>query len=347
MLIGYTTGIMFQGLRFEEPMWLWAALVGPLVFYVVWRRERLRRAMLFPGASRAGRMKPGWRVRLRHLPAALAATALVVCAVALARPQKGTLKENVTTQGVDIVVALDVSGSMAAEDFQPKNRLEVAKEVVSDFVKRRPTDRIGLVVFAGRSLTKAPPTTDSAVLLRQLEDVQLDMLPDGTAIGSGLATSLGRLRRSKARSRLIVLVTDGSNNAGEIDPETATDIARAMEVRIYTVLVGHGGQVPMPVRMQDPHTGQIIKRTVPMEVDVDEALMKRIAERTGGESHLATDPDSLRKIFDRIDRLEKSEIKLTTFRRYRELFPPVLVAVAALLLAAGASWLSGLRVLPA
>ena len=338
---------MFSGLGFAEPLWLLTALFAPIVFWIVRRRERAGRAISFPQARRAASLRPGWRVRLRHLPAALAALGLVGVSIALARPQKGTLKENVTTQGVDIVIALDVSGSMAAEDFQPRNRLEVAKDVVSDFVRRRPTDRIGLVAFAGRSLTKAPPTTDSAVLLRQLEDVRLEMLPDGTAIGSGLATSLGRLRRSKARSRVIVLVTDGANNAGEIDPETATDIARAMEVRVYTVLVGRGGQVPMPMRYQDPLTGQVMKRMVTTEVDIDEALIKRIAERTGGEAYRATDPDSLRSIFERIDRLEKSEIKHTAFRRYRELFPPILGAAAVLLVAAGASWLAGLRVLPA
>ena len=195
-------------------------------------------------------------------------------AVALARPQHGTLKEDVTTQGVDIVVALDVSGSMAAQDFQPRNRLAVAKEVVAEFVKRRPTDRIGLVVFAGKSLTKAPPTTDTAVLLRQLDDVRLEMLPDGTAIGSGLATSLTRLRRSKAKSRVVVLVTDGANNAGEIDPATAADLAKAMEVRVYTVLVGKGGQVPMPVRVRDPFTGQIVEQTVMTEVQIDEDLLQ-------------------------------------------------------------------------
>jgi Ca-activated chloride channel homolog len=338
---------MFSGLGFAEPWWLLAALAGPLLFWAARRRERESRAVVFPQAGRAMALRPTWRVRLRHLPVGAASFALVVMAVALARPQKGTVKENVTTQGVDIVVSLDVSGSMAAEDFQPRNRLEVAKEVVSDFVRRRPTDRIGLVVFAGRSLTKAPPTTDTAVLLRQLDDVQLDMLPDGTAIGSGLATSLGRLRRSKARSRIIVLVTDGANNAGEIDPETATDIARAMEVRVYTVLVGRGGQVPMPVRVQDPLTGQVVKRMMAMEVDVDEALTKRIAERTGGEAYRATDPESLRTIFERIDKLEKSEIRHTSFKRYRELFPPVAAGAGGLLALAGALWLAGLRVLPA
>jgi Ca-activated chloride channel family protein len=338
---------MFSGFAFAEPHWLWAALLAPAVWLALRARDRLRPALVFPGAARAGKVKPTWRTRLRHLPGILAVIGILGAAVAMARPQKGTVRENVTSQGVDIVVALDVSGSMAAEDFQPRNRLEVAKTVVSDFVKKRPTDRIGLVVFAGRSLTKSPPTTDSAVLLRQLDDVQLDMLPDGTAIGSGLATSLGRLRRSKAKSRVIVLVTDGSNNAGEIDPATATDIAKAMEVRVYTVLVGRGGQVPMPVSVQDPLTGQVVKKTLPMEVDVDEDLMKRIADRTGGESFRATDTDSLRSIFDRIDHLEKSEIKQTTFKRYRELFPPVLMTSAGLLASAGALWLAGLRVAPA
>jgi Ca-activated chloride channel family protein len=222
----------------------------------------------------------------------------------------------------------------------------VAKEVVAEFVKRRPTDRLGLVVFAGKSLTKAPPTTDNAVLLRQLDDVRLEMLPDGTAIGSGLATSLTRLRRSKAKSRVVVLVTDGANNAGEIDPATAADLAKAMEVRVYTVLVGKGGQVPMPVRVRDPFTGQIVEQTVMTDVQIDEELLRQIADRTGGEFFRATDSVSLRNIFDRIDRLEKSEIKQTAYRRYRELFPPVLLAAALAFAAAGAAWAGGLRVAP-
>jgi len=337
------------GFRFQDPAWLWAALLGPFAFVAAWLRERDRaaRAVLFPGAARLLRLRPAWRVRLRHAPLALAALALVLGAVALARPQHGTLREDVTTHGVDIVVALDVSGSMAAEDFQPKNRLTVAKDTVAEFVGRRKSDRVGLVVFAGRSLTKSPPTTDTAVLLRQLDDVRLEMLPDGTAIGSGLATSLTRLRRSQAKSRVVVLVTDGANNAGEIDPATAADMAKAMEVRVYTILVGRGGRVPMPVRVQDPFTGALGQQTVMTEVQIDEGLLKRIAERTGAEFFRATDPESLRQIFDRIDRLEKSEIKLAAYRRYRELFPDVLTAAAALVAAAGLAWASGLRVVPA
>jgi len=339
--------IDLTGLRFQEPLYLLGALAGPLVVALALLRERRGRAVAFPGLSRLGRLSPGWRAQARHLPIVLAALGLVAAAVALARPQRGSVKENVTTQGVDIVVALDVSGSMAAEDFQPRNRLEVAKQVVADFVTRRRSDRIGLVVFAGRSLTKSPPTTDAGVLLRQLDDVKLDMLPDGTAVGLGLTTALSRLRHSQARSKVIVLVTDGANNAGEIDPETAADLAKAMQVRVYTVGVGRGGRVPIPVTVRDPFTGQAVRRTMPMEVDIDEDLLKTIAARTSAEFFRATDSASLRSIFERIDRLEKSEIKLTAFKRYRELYPPFLLAAAMLLAAAAAAWVSGLRVAPA
>jgi Ca-activated chloride channel family protein len=337
-----------SGFRFEAPLWLWATLLGPLVLMAALLRERSRlRAITFPGLSRASLGHGGWRARLRHLPILLAALGLSVAALAQARPQHGTLREDVTTQGVDIVVALDVSGSMAAQDFQPMNRIAVAKQVVAEFVQRRTTDRIGLVIFAGKSLTKAPPTTDTAVLLRQLDDVRLDTLPDGTAIGSGLATSLTRLRRSKAASRIVVLVTDGANNAGEIDPATATDLARAMEVRVYTILVGRGGEVPMPMKVRNPLTGEVFTKTVSVEVQIDEGLLRRIATQTGGEFFRATDSTSLRTIFDRIDHLEKSEIKLKAYRRYRELFAPLLTAAAFLLAASALVWGSGLRVAPA
>jgi Ca-activated chloride channel homolog len=337
----------WAGFRFQDPLWLLAGLAGPLAIVAALLRERQGRAVLYPGLATLRLTTRGRRARFRHLPVLLAALGLVAAAIALARPQHGTLREDVTTQGVDIVVSLDVSGSMAAEDFQPRNRLAVAKDVVSEFVQRRRTDRIGLVVFAGKSLTKSPPTTDAAVLLRQLEDVRLDMLPDGTAIGSGLATSLNRLRRSKAKSRVIVLVTDGANNAGEIDPATATDLARALEVRVYTILVGRGGQVPMPMAAKDPATGEVHKYTVMTEVQIDEGLLRQIAERTGAEFFRATDPESLRRIFDRIDKLEKSEIKLSAYRRYRELFAPVLTAAAVLLAASSLLWTSGLRSAPA
>lgn len=336
----------FLGLRFADPLWLLALFVPALLLFLVRRREAEAGAVLYPGAGRLEQKDAGIRARLRHLPLAAALLALVLGVLALARPQKGFLKETETTRGVDIVVALDVSGSMAAEDFQPRNRLEVARKVVADFVERRRRDRIGLVVFAGQSLTKAPPTTDAAVLLQQLDDVKLGMLPDGTAIGSGLATSLTRLRRSTAKSRVVVLVTDGSNNAGEIDPATATDLARAMEVRVYTVLVGRGGEVPMPVRLKDPSTGVVYEERHMVEVQIDPDLLKTIAERTGGEFFRATDSAALRQIFERIDRLETSEIKQAAFRRYEERYPPFLFASSASLLAAFLLLAAGLRVAP-
>ncbi len=335
------------GFRFQEPLWLLAALAGPLVVAAAVLRERTGRALIFPGLSRSGKASPTWRTGLRHLPVTLAGLGLALAAVALARPQHGSLKQNATTEGVDIVIALDVSGSMAAQDFLPRNRLEVARSVVSSFIKRRPNDRIGLVVFASKCLTKSPLTTDTALLLRQLDDVHLDMLPDGTAIGSGMATALARLRRSQAKSKVLVLVTDGGNNTGEIDPATATDMARAMGVRVYTVGVGKGGVVPVPVRVRDDFTGAVVTRVMPMQVDIDEGLLKMIATRTGAEFFRATDSASMRVIFDRIDRLEKSEIKLTSYTRYRELFRPYLTTAAALLLAASAAWATGLRVAPA
>jgi Ca-activated chloride channel family protein len=334
------------GYRFVDPAWLWLLLLLPVVAVAVWLRERRGSAVAFPGLSRLSGSRRGWRLRLRHAPAVLAMVGLGLSAAALARPQLGSVRESVTNRGIDIVLALDVSGSMAAEDFQPRNRIAVAKEVVSDFIRRRTSDRIGLVIFAAQSLTKSPLTTDTAVLLNQLDDVRLNVLPDGTAIGSGLATALTRLRLSKAASRIVVLVTDGANNAGEIDPATAADLAKAMEVRVYTVGVGRGGRVPMPVQVQDPFSGQVVTRTMPVEVEIDEGLLKRIADRTGGEFFRATDAGSLQAIFDRIDRLEKSEIKLAAFRRYRELFPPFLVAAAACLALAGLLLVSGLRVAP-
>jgi Ca-activated chloride channel homolog len=332
--------------RLAEPWWLLAGLLGPLVLLAA-RLRQGSRVVHFPGVARLAQAPKSWRVRLRQLPLLAAALGLMLAALAQARPQLGAVKEDLTTRGVDVVVSLDVSGSMAAEDFQPQNRLEVAKEVVAEFVRRRTHDRVGLVIFSGQSLTKAPPTTDTALLLRQLDDVKLRQLPDGTAIGSGLATALTRLRRSTARSKVIVLVTDGANNAGEIDPGTATDLARAMEVRVYTVGVGRGGEVPMPFEIRDPVSGRTYLRTRNVRVPIDEGLLKRIAAQTGGEFFRATDPDSLRAIFDRIDRLEKSEIKVSAFRRYRELFPPLLVSAVLLLAAGGLLWLSGLRVAPA
>jgi Ca-activated chloride channel family protein len=335
-----------EGLRFAEPLWLLALLLAPAVVLAAWWRERTCCAVMLPALSERGRVVSSWRVQLRYLPVVLAALALAASAVALARPQRGALRHSVITQGVDIIVALDTSYSMAAEDLQPDNRLAVAKRVVADFVRERRQDRVGLVVFAGKALTKTPPTTDVGLLLHQLDTVELGVLADGTAIGSGLATALARLRRSPAKSKVIILVTDGANNTGEIDPVTAADIAAAMEVKIYTIGVGKGGLVPIAMPVEDVRTGDVKKVRRWMRVEIDEDLLKRIAARTKGEFFRASDAPSLRMIFDRIDALEKSEIRHVAYTRYRELFSPVLRLAALLLALAGVVWAMGLRVLP-
>ncbi len=337
----------FQALVFQAPWVLLLAPVPLILAYIAGRLESTAPVLRLPGTARLLGLRPSARTRFRRLPTWLASLALTLVVIALARPQRGLGRDQLTTEGIDIVVAIDVSGSMAAEDFRPDNRLAVAKAVVADFIRRRTRDRLGLVIFAGRAITQSPATTDQALLLRQLEDVALDRLPDGTAIGSGLATSLSRLSKSESKSKVVVLVTDGANNSGEIDPDTATDIAKAMEVKIYTVGVGKGGVAPIPVRAQDPFTGRIVTRTVNMEVPIDEDLLKRIAEKTGGAFFSATDESSFRDIFNRIDALETSRLKSVSFRRYQELFQGVLQGAFILLVAALLLWLRGLRVLPA
>jgi len=336
----------FAGLQFQAP---WVLLLLPVPLLLMWSARRLeivQPTLSLPRTSLAKSLSPTLRAKFRSLPMWLTTVALSLIVIALARPQKGLGRDQLTTEGVDIVVALDVSGSMAAQDFQPDNRLAVAKSVVADFIRRRTRDRLGLVIFAGRAITQSPATTDQALLLRQLEDVALDRLPDGTAIGSGLATALSRLSKSESKTKVVVLVTDGANNSGEIDPDTATDIAKAMEVKIYTVGVGKGGIAPVPVRAQDPFTGRVVSRTVNMEVPIDEDLLKRIAEKTGGAFFSATDESSFRDIFARIDALETTQLKSVSFRRFQELFPPFLTASAGLLVLAGFLWTRGLRVLP-
>ena len=264
-----------------------------------------------------------WKTNLLHVPFALRVLALICLIVALARPQKRNDEQMVTGEGVDIVLCMDVSGSMLAQDLTP-NRMEAAKSVAANFVDARPTDRIGLVIFSGESFTLTPITTDKNVLKAQIYNVRSGLLEDGTAIGSGLATSVDRLRSSNSKSKVVILMTDGENNGGMIDPNTAKEIAKAVGVRVYTIGVGTEGYAPVPVQTLG---GIIMQRE---KVNIDEKLLKQIADETGGKYFRAKDNEGLNNIYSEIDKLEKSRIDVTALKRYTEKFFPFALAAAIL-----------------
>ncbi len=311
--------------RFADPVWLWALFVLPLLAWWRWRRGTAALGISRVPAGAGG----GWRL---HLPFALRFTGLALVVLALARPQLGYSWEENLTEGIDIQIALDISGSMGAEDFQPRNRLEVAKRVVNDFIAQRTADRVGLTVFSGTAMTRSPLTTDRQMLHFLVDAVELNSLPDGTAIGLALANATARLRDSAAESKVIVLVTDGVNNAGAVDPASASAIAEGLGVKVYTVGVGTAGRVPVPLPVQNPRTGRREVQRVLMNVEVDEKLLQQIAERTGGKFFKATDESALRRIFEEIDALERTPIATKTFVRYEETFQPLAWAALALLL---------------
>jgi len=301
-------------MTFANPGAFYLLLAVPLMLAWYLRRGRkqflnLRVPTLRSFDAGAG----GWRVGFRHLPMVMRLLAFSLLVVALARPQTSSEGENVTTEGIDIILVTDVSGSMLAEDFRP-NRIEAAKDVADEFVESRPDDRIGFVVFAGESFTQCPLTLDHDVLRTLIAGVKSGLIEDGTAIGMGLATAVSRLKESKGISRVIILLTDGVNNRGSIDPMTAAGIASTFGIRVYTVGVGTVGTAPYPV--QTPLGTQY--RNVPVEID--EELLTNIADQTGGHYFRATDNTKLRRIYDEIDRLEKSKIEVTQFRRHKEDF---------------------------
>jgi Ca-activated chloride channel family protein len=292
--------------------------------------------MTVPTLAFALTARPTWRVRWRVFPFVIGLLGYAALVVALARPRLGLSRTESWTEGVDIVIALDASGSMAAEDFKPKNRFFVAKASARRFIEGRTQDRVGLLVFAGRSRTVTPLTTDRAMVLTQLDGLELGTQGDGTAIGMALGNALARLKPSQAKSKVVVLVTDGSNNAGEIDPDTAAGIAKALGIRVYTIGVGTDqGEADIPVKVKDPRTGRITEQRIRAKVDVDEVLLQRIATTTSGRFFRAVDTDGLVQTFASIDRLEKSEIKTTTFTRWREVFHVPALAGAGLLLLGG------------
>ena len=251
----------------------------------------------------------------------------VFLVAALARPQKASSEREYSTKGVDIVIALDISGSMLAEDFKPENRISVAKQEAAKFIRGRENDRIGLVVFARKAFTQCPLTLDYDVLIELLQGVQIGMVSDGTAIGMGLATAVNRLRDSKAKSKVVILITDGASNAGNIDPITAAELAKAFGTKVYAICIGRGGLVPFPIN--DPLFG---KRYVQAEVEIDEMVLKRIADITHGLFFRARDSKSLGEIYEKINQLEKTEIKVKEYRSFDERFAYFLVPGLLLLL---------------
>lgn len=262
----------------------------------------------------------------RHLPFALRTIALCFIIIALARPRSSEEMEKIDTEGIDIVLAMDVSTSMLARDFTP-DRLEASKDIATEFISQRPSDRMGIVVFAGESYTQCPLTTDRATLINMMKDIQTDLIEDGTAIGNGLATAVSRMKDSEAKSRVVILLTDGVNNRGEITPQTAAEIAQTYGVRVYTIGVGANGVAPYPVMTA---WGVELRD---MQVEIDEDLLKDIAERTGGRYFRATDNAKLMDIYAEIGKMEKVRTTVDSFPVYKELFPRyAIVALIALLL---------------
>ena len=307
-------------MTFANPAYLFLLLlIVPLIAAYVWKLRRSQASMEM-SSSEAFDVKgmTTAKVRLRHLPFVLRMVAIALVIVILARPQ--------STEGIDIMMAMDISGSMLARDLRP-DRLTAAKNVAASFINGRPNDNIGLVVFSGESFTQCPLTTDHAVLLNLFKDIQSGMIEDGTAIGVGLANAVSRIKDSQAKSKVIILLTDGSNNRGEIAPVTAAEIARTFGIRVYTIGVGTQGEAPYPFRLPG---GTIQMQMVP--VDIDEPTLQQIASITGGQYFRATNNSSLKSIYAEIDKMEKTKISVREFSKKQEEYTRIALVVLGLLL---------------
>ncbi len=305
---------MFKDITFAYPWVLYFLIIIPVMLVYYWMIGKKKQpAIIYSSVGMFKKFPATFREKFRHIPVILRVLAIALLIVALARPQTFSSGENINTEGIDIVMALDISGSMISEDLKP-NRLEAAKNVIDKFIDGRTSDRIGLVIFSRDAFTQCPLTIDYSVLKHLLAEVHTGMIPDGTAIGNGIADAVNRLKDSKAKSRVIILLTDGQNNAGEIDPLTAAQIAKTYGIRIYTVGVGTRGQAPYPV--QTPFG----KRYQMVPVDIDEGMLRKIASITGGEYFRATDNRTLNDIYNKIDKMEKTKIQITSYRHAKELF---------------------------
>lgn len=310
------------------------AIVPVMVVWWLWKYRKQEAALQHSSLSLFAGLKKSLRQRLRWLPYALRTVAVATLIVALARPQSDLSRQETSMEGIDIVVALDVSSSMLAEDFKP-NRLEAAKKVAADFVEGRKNDRIGLVAFAGEAYTKVPLTVDRQVLQEQLKGLKLGSMSDGTALGDGTATAINRVKDSKAKSKVIILLTDGVNNQGSVDPMNAAEIAAMYDIRLYTIGMGSRGTAPYPLRDQ---FGRVHYQN--MEVEIDEELLKEMSTATkDGQYFRATDKKKLEEIFSQIDQMEKSKINVLQFSKKKDEFIGLLwLALIALGLEALARW---------
>ncbi|MBN1755303.1 VWA domain-containing protein [bacterium] len=308
-----------ENLRFQNPEFLLLLLVVPLIIYYGLTRE-YGSSIKFSSLNLLGNIKPSWRNRWRKILPFVRSLVIVFLTLALARPQSGREEQKVFAEGVDIILILDTSTSMLAEDFKPKNRLEAAKMVAKEFIEGRENDRIGLVVFAAKSFSQCPLTLDYGILLNFIDQTKIGMIEDGTAIGMAIATATNRLRESKAESKVIILLTDGRNNAGEIDPVTAANIADAFDIKVYSIGAGKLGYALYPV--DDPFFG---KRYVQMPVEIDEQTLRKVSSITNGKYFRATDTEKLREIYKEIDSMEKTKIEVKKFMRYKEFFVYFLV----------------------
>ncbi len=318
---------MFADFKFTNPDMFWLLLVIPLL--LIWsyvRRNRMTSNIKVSNSKDFTIAAKSWKVKLMWLPILFRMLALALLITILAEPRSSTVKKDVVTEGIDIVLSLDVSGSMLAEDFKP-NRLEASKKTAIGFIDDRPNDRLGVVVFAGESFTQCPLTIDHDVLKNIISKLETGKLKGGTAIGMGLATAVSRLKDSKAKSKVAILLTDGVNNTGIVTPETAAEIAEKFKIRCYTVGVGTNGTAPVPV--QHPLHGKIYQQ---QEVKIDEDLLKDIAERTGGKYFRATDNKSLEAVYKEIDKLEKTKIDETSFEQFAEEYMPFAIGAGILLL---------------
>lgn len=317
-----------NGIIFKNPEFFYLFLLFvPLIAWYIWRHKKAGASIQFSSDMGFARIPKSWKYYFRHSVFVLQIASISALIVAMARPQSSNSWSNVTTEGIDIVIALDISTSMLAMDFQP-NRLEAAKDVAIQFVSGRPNDKIGLVVFAGESFTQCPLTTDHATVVNLFKNVESGMLEDGTAIGNGLATAVSRLKESSAISKVIILLTDGENNRGEIAPVTAAELAKTFGIRVYTVGVGTIGTAPYP--LQTPFGVQV--RDV--EVKIDEATLQKIAAATDGKYFRATNNNKLAEIYQEIDKLEKSKIDVKEFSKREEEFMKYALFGALLLILA-------------